>query len=183
MRTPSAHHADVFSHLRAAVGRELDTPEVAALLEDLLGRGWRPEQLRHRVGLLPAQPSSAQDAQVIVELLCRLRDEGPPQVRWDAERATRERHRAFEVRAEAPVATPQETERWIASIRGGLKGLPRAARPEKVRLRPDCAVCAGEAEFFVRRDVHLCTRCVDLLAGMERQRGGSGSSGTGTLGG
>jgi hypothetical protein len=28
-------------------------------------------------------------------------------------------------------------------------------------------LCQGEAEFFVRRDVHLCGSCVDLLAAGE----------------
>ena len=26
------------------------------------------------------------------------------------------------------------------------------------------ALCSAESEFFVRRDVHLCKRCLDLLA-------------------
>ena len=128
MRPPSLHFADVFSHLRVAVAQELDTDEVRALLDDLSNAGWRPWELRHRVGALPAQPSSGQDAEVITDLLRRLRAEPSPQVRFDP------------------------------------SGAQEVVTPAPLRARPDCAVCQGESDFFVRRDVHLCARCVDLLA-------------------
>jgi hypothetical protein len=168
MRTTSPHHADVFSHLRVAVARELATPEVAALLDELLGRGWRPWDLRHRVGSLPAQGGPEQDAAVIVALLERLRDEEPPAVRAAAERAERERERAAH---DAPdVAAPEVREQWIATIRSGLKGARLPRRPPPIRVRPECALCHAESQFFVRRDVHLCARCVDLLAAGEVSR-------------
>lgn len=162
--TPSPHAADVFSHLRVAVARELETPAVVELLDDLVAHGWRPWQLRHRVGTLPVQASSAQDAEVITSLLRRLLDEPSPQARYDDERSHRQSERA-EARRRAPVpAEESERDRWIAVIRSGLKGRPRVVTPAPMRLRPDCAVCQGESDFFVRRDVHLCARCVDLLA-------------------
>lgn len=173
--TSSQHHADVFSQLRSAVIRELDTDEVTALLDDLVAHGWRPWQLRHRVGSLPAQPSSAQDAEVITTLLRRLLSEPSPQARYDEERRTKERRRADAARSAPTPAQPEDRDRWIAVIRQGLKGRPRVVTPAPMRLRPDCALCQGESDFFVRRDVHLCARCVDLLAAgavtAERQTG------------
>jgi hypothetical protein len=160
----STYTAEVFGQLRLAVARELDTDDVSSLLDDLISRGWRPWQLRHRVGTLPTQPTSAQDAEVITALLRQLREEQSPQARYDEERARRERERADAAR-DAPVpAVPDVRDRWIAVIRGGLKGRPRVVTPSPMRVRPDCAVCQGESDFFVRRDVHLCARCVDLLA-------------------
>ena len=50
MRGGAPHHPDVFSHLPALLMRELETPEVAAVLVELVAAGWRPGQLRHRVG-------------------------------------------------------------------------------------------------------------------------------------
>lgn len=164
MSTTSPHAADVFSHLRLAVTRELDTAEVGELLDDLVDRGWRPWQLRHRVGTLPTQPSSAQDAEVIVSLLQRLLEEPSPQVRYDEEKARRQQVRIAAARDAPTPAGDDERDRWIAVIRNGLKGRPRVVTPAPMRVRPDCAVCQGESDFFVRRDVHLCARCVDLLA-------------------
>jgi hypothetical protein len=164
MTPTSPHAAEVFGQLRVAVSRELDTQEVSALLDDLISRGWRPWQLRHRVGSVPTQPSSVQDAEVIAALLHQLLAEPSPQVRYDEERARRERDRADAAR-DAPVpAEPADRDKWIAVIRSGLKGRPRVVTPAPMRVRPDCALCQGESDFFVRRDVHLCARCVDLLA-------------------
>jgi hypothetical protein len=164
MTPTSPHAAEVFGQLRVAVSRELDTEEVSALLDDLISRGWRPWQLRHRVGSVPTQPSSVQDAEVITTLLHQLLAEPSPQVRYDEERARRQRDRADAVR-DAPVpAEPEDRDKWIAVIRSGLKGRPRVVTPAPMRVRPDCALCQGESDFFVRRDVHLCARCVDLLA-------------------
>lgn len=162
--TSSPHHADVFSQLRVAVLRELDTDEVSRLLDDLVTRGWRPWQLRHRVGSLPVQPSSAQDAEVITVLLRQLLTEPSPQARYDEECERRDRERREADRRAPTPAGSEDRERWIAVIRQGLKGKPRVVTPAPMRLRPDCALCQGESDFFVRRDVHLCARCVDLLA-------------------
>jgi hypothetical protein len=163
--TPISPHAgEVFGSLRIAVARELDTPEVRALVDDLVERGWRPWQLRHRVGTLPTQPSSVQDAEVIVALLRRLLEEPSPQERYDVEKARRQQARE-DAECDAPrPAAGEARDRWIAVIRSGLKGRPRVVTPAPLRMRPDCAVCQGESDFFVRRDVHLCARCVDLLA-------------------
>jgi hypothetical protein len=164
MDSTSPHAAEVFGQLRVAVSRELDTAEVAGLLDDLIGRGWRPWQLRHRVGILPTQPSSVQDAEVIVAHLRQLLEEPSPQARYDEEKARRQREQA-RVARDAPVpAEPEDRDRWIAVIRSGLKGRPKVVTPAPMRVRPDCALCQGESDFFVRRDVHLCARCVDLLA-------------------
>lgn len=166
---------EVFNQLRLAVRRELATAEVEALLDELVSCGWRPWQLRHRVGVLPTQPSSVQDAEVIVSLLRQLVDEPSPQRRYDEERAQREQARAAAASEAPQPAGAAERERWIAVIRSGLKGRPRVVTPAPMRVRPDCALCQGESDFFVRRDVHLCARCVDLLAAgavtAERQTG------------
>jgi hypothetical protein len=164
MFSSSPHAAEVFGQLRVAVSRELDNEEVAGLLDELISRGWRPWQLRHRVGTLPTQPSSVQDAEVITAHLRELIDEPSPQARYDEEKARRRQEREAAER-DAPVpAAPAERDRWIAVIRGNIKGRPRVVTPAPLRVRPDCALCQGESDFFVRRDVHLCARCVDLLA-------------------
>jgi hypothetical protein len=160
----STHAPDVFGQLRVAVARELETAEVDGLLDELVTRGWRPWQLRHRIGVLPTQPSSVQDAEVITALLRQLLDEPSPQARYDEERIRRQQERADAQRDAPTPAGPEDRDRWIAVIRSGLKGRPRVVTPAPMRVRPDCAVCQGESDFFVRRDVHLCARCVDLLA-------------------
>jgi hypothetical protein len=168
MVLPSTLATEVFGALRVAVVRELDCPEVRELLDRLVARGWRPRQLRERVGSLPVQPTSAQDAAVIADELRRLLGEESPQEQYDAEVARRARQREDE-QAAAPVpAAPEERSRWISTIRDGLKGgRSRVPFGPPVRLRPDCALCPAEGEFFVRRDVHLCGDCVDLLAAGE----------------
>jgi hypothetical protein len=145
--TPSGSLAElVFGSLRVAVVRELESPEVARLLRELVVRGWRPRQLADRVGAQPVEPTSARDAEV----------------------ARREQDREQASREAPVVAAPEERARWIEAIRSGLKGSrTRAAFGPPVRLRPDCALCSAESQFFVRRDVHLCKRCVDLLAAGE----------------
>lgn len=67
-------------------------------------------------------------------------------------------------RSAAPAA-PEDCARWAASIRAGLRTGPRPRRPAPPpRSRPACSACGGPSAFFVRRDVHLCDRCVDALA-------------------
>ena len=167
MLEPSPLSAEVFGSLRVAVVRELQGEEVAALLDSLVAAGWRPRQLRERVGALPVQPTSAQDAEVVLQALRGLLKEDSPQARHDAELVRRQQERA-DAHRDAPVAAaPDDRARWIATIRSGLKGRARVPFGPPVRLRPDCTLCAGEAEFFVRRDVHLCKGCVDLLAAGE----------------
>jgi hypothetical protein len=155
----------VFGTLRVAVVRELESPEVSSLLRELVVRGWRPRQLADRVGALPVQATSALDAEVVREALRRLLDEESPQARYDAELVRRDQAREQAQREAPVVAAPEDRARWISTIRSGLKSSrTRVAFGPPVRLRPDCALCAAESDFFVRRDVHLCKRCVDLLA-------------------
>ena len=167
MVPPSPLSAEVFGSLRVAVVRELQGEEVTALLDALVAAGWRPRQLRDRVGALPVQPTSAQDAEVVLQALRALLDEESPQARHDAELARRQQEREDAQRGAPVVAAPDDRARWISTIRSGLKGRARVPFGPPVRLRPDCTLCAAEAEFFVRRDVHLCKTCVDLLAAGE----------------
>lgn len=165
MPSQSPHHADVFSHLPSRLMRELDTPVVAALLGRLVAAGWRPGQLRSRVGAEPTQGSVAADAVHLQALLEGLLDEECPDARHARERAEQLAQRERE-RAEAPrPADPEVRDRWISEIRASLKSTPPRRRDQhEVRLRAECALCSDESAFFVRRDVHLCRRCVDLLA-------------------
>jgi hypothetical protein len=161
----------VFGSLRVAVVRELASPEVSRLLHELVARGWRPRQLAERVGALPVQPTSAQDAEVVRATLRDLINETSPQERYDADKVRREQERADALRHAPVPAAPEERARWIDTIRSGLKGQrSRVSFGPPVRLRPDCSLCEGESEFFVRRDVHLCKSCVDLLAAGEIQQ-------------
>lgn len=164
-RAQSPHHADVFSALPSRLMRELDTPVVAALLGRLVATGWRPGQLRSRVGAEPAQASVAADATHLQALLEGLLDEECPDVRHARERAEQLAERERQ-RAEAPrPADPEVRDRWISEIRASLKSTPARRRPDRdLRVRAECALCSDESAFFVRRDVHLCRRCVDLLA-------------------
>jgi hypothetical protein len=52
----------------------------------------------------------------------------------------------------------------LEQIRAGLKGAARRRQEPEPRTRPPCNLCAGEGAYFVTRDVHLCKRCVDVLA-------------------
>jgi hypothetical protein len=91
---------------------ELDTAQVAELLEQLLEAGWQTAQLRHRVG--PALGGEQPTAALLVE---RLR---------------------------------------------ALAG--RSAGDGERRTRPSCTLCAGESAIPVTDDVHLCRRCVAVMA-------------------
>ena len=164
MRTTSPHHTDVFSHLPALLMRALDTAEVSAVLDELVAAGWRPGQLRHRVGAEPAQGSVDKDAAHLLELLRGLRGQTCPDELHARERAEREQRRRWEQEQAPPVASPEVREARLAEIRAGLKGLPRRRPEREPRTRPDCALCPAESAFFVTRDVHLCARCVEVLA-------------------
>jgi ribosomal protein S14 len=164
MRRTSPHHTDVFSHLPALLLRALDTEEVGQVLDELVAAGWRPGQLRHRVGAEPAQGSAERDAAHLLAFLRALRDQPCP----DVLHAREVEQRAAERRqqdAEAPVpASPQVVAEHVAQIRAELKGVPRRREERAPRTRPACSLCAGEGSYFVTRDVHLCRRCVDVLA-------------------
>jgi ribosomal protein S14 len=166
MRARSPHHADVFSQLPSRLIRELDSDDVAAALDALVAAGWRPGQLRSRVGAEPSQGSVERDAAWLRALLVRLRDEQCPDVRYARERAEQGQERARQRELAPRPADPEVRDRWIGEIRAGLKSTPprRRTREPQPRTRPECALCGAESTFFVRRDVHLCRRCVDLLA-------------------
>ena len=157
----------VFPDLRPAVAAALDTPEVVALLDAMIVRGWRPRQLRDRVGSLPVQSAPTEDARVIVDALRALLEQQSPQESYDEELRRRVRSEQDARDAAQQPAAPEERARWVSMIRSGLKGRSQVPFGPPVRLRPDCSLCTGEAEFFVRRDVHLCGSCVDLLAAGE----------------
>lgn len=164
---PSSVPDLVFADLRPPVASSLDTPEVGALLQAMVVRGWRPRQLRDRVGALPVQSAPAEDARVIVETLRGLLEQQSPQESYDEELRRRAQAEQDALETAHQPAAPEERARWVSVIRSGLKGRSQVPFGPPVRLRPDCSLCTGEAEFFVRRDVHLCGSCVDLLAAGE----------------
>ncbi len=148
--------------------RELDTADVAAVLDDVLAAGWRPGQLRSRIGGEPSQGSMERDAAAVRLLLERLRTEECPDVRHARERAEQEQEHAWQRELAPRPADPAVRDRWLGEIRAGLKSTPaRRVRTPEPRTRPSCALCDGESSFFVRRDVHLCRPCADLLSAGE----------------
>ncbi len=147
--------------------RELDTPEVAAVLDELVVAGWRPGQLRHRVGAAPSQGSVERDAVHLLELLRGLRDQPCPDALHAREVAERESRRRWEAESAPPPASPEVRDARMAEIRLSLKGSPRRRAEPEPRTRPACSLCAGEGAYFVTRDVHLCARCVEVLASGE----------------
>lgn len=170
----SPHHSDVFSHLPVLLMRELDVPEVAELLAVLVASGWRPAQLRHRMGAAVAQGSVERDAQHLRSLLTSLATRPSPDAQHALVLRQREQDRC-RVQAEAPVpAAPEVAERHLAGMRAEL-GVPphRRARPEP-RTRPDCSLCSAESAYFVTHEVHLCGRCVAALATGEARLSGTG---------
>ncbi|MCW2614133.1 MAG: hypothetical protein JWN08_1127 [Frankiales bacterium] len=164
MRASSPHHSDVFSHLPVSLMRELETDQVVALVDRLVADGWRPGQLRHRVGAAASQGSVERDAVHLVELLTCLMQGPCPDARHAEERRAREQQREHEA-ADAPEPASSEVrERHLARMRAELGILP-SRRPEpQSHTRPACSLCDGEGTWFVTRDVHLCDRCVAVLA-------------------
>ena len=174
MRRTSPHHTDVFSHLPALLMRELDSEPVAEVLDELVERGWRPGPLRHRVGAEPAQGSVEKDAAHLLELLRALRGQECPDVAHAEEVAARERQREWERQNAPKPASPEVRQARIEQIRAGLKGVPRRRAEPEPRTRPSCSLCEGEGAYFVTRDVHLCKRCVDVLATGQARLSGTG---------
>lgn len=164
MRGRAPHHPDVFSHLPALLMRELDKPAVAAVLDELVAAGWRPGQLRHRVGAAPAQGSVERDAAHLLELLQGLRGSPCPDALHARELEARSARDRWEAESAIPVASPEVRAARLAEICSALKGAPRRRAAPEPRTRPACSLCAGEGAYFVTRDVHLCKRCVDVLA-------------------
>ena len=168
MGASSPHHTDVFSQLPSRLMRELDTADVAAALDGLVASGWRPGQLRSRVGAEPSQGSVERDAAAVRLLLERLRSEECPDARHARERAEQEHERARQRELAPRPADAAVRDRWLGEIRASLRSTPaRRSRTPEPRTRPSCALCDGESSYFVRRDVHLCRRCVDLLSAGE----------------
>ena len=164
MRRTSPHHSDVFSHLPALLMRELDTEAVAEVLDELVAAGWRPGQLRHRVGAEPAQGSVEKDAAHLLVLLDGLRAQTCPDAAHAQQQQERERQRRWERESAPEPASPEAREAHLARIRSGLKGAPRRRPAPEPRTRPTCSLCDGEGAYFVTREVHLCARCVEVLA-------------------
>lgn len=169
VRSPSVSH--VLEQLPARLARALDTADVAELVDGLVAAGWRPGQVAHRVGGEPAQGSLERDAVHVVEVLRALAAQIPPDVAHA--RGRQERERASR-RAEPGPASPAVREAALASIRSGLKGLPSSRPVPPQRSRPACNLCGGEGSYFVTRQVHLCPRCVALLAAGEARLSAAG---------
>ena len=174
MRRTSPHHSDVFSHLPALLMRAMDTPAVAEVLDELVAAGWRPGQLRHRVGAEPAQGSVDKDAEHLLQVLLALRAQTCPDVLHARELEARELTRQWELESAPPPASPEVREARLAEIRAGLKGAPRRRPEPEPRTRPSCSLCPGEGVYFVTRDVHLCKRCVDVMAAGAARLSGTG---------
>ena len=164
MRPTSPHHADVFSHLPALLMRELDDDAIAQVVDELVAAGWRPGQLRHRVGAEPAQGSVEKDAAHLLEVLRALRDVPCPDAVHERELEQREQQRQWELENAPRPASAEMRAAHLARIRAGLKGVPKRRREPEPRTRPACSLCPGEGAYFVTREVHLCGRCVDVLA-------------------
>ena len=155
-RLPRETHAAVFGALPCRLAHELDEPSVAALVADLLGRGWRSGQLAARVGGCPA---AADPAHGVRALLQALQDEPTPEQRSAAERG----RRAAAVPDRPVPASAQVKARYLTQIRRELGLAPAPARTPTARLRPPCSLCGAESGFFVTRRVRLCTSCVRAL--------------------
>ena len=167
MHRSSPVHPDVFSHLPALLMREMDAPDVAELLDRLLAAGWRAGQLRHRVGAAPAQGSVAADAVHLRGLLEQLLAAPCPDVVRAQELAAAEQSRRWREQTAPRPASAEVQQAHLSAIRAGLKGAP-APRPAPMpRLRPACSLCAAEGAYFVTREVHLCRRCVAVMASGE----------------
>lgn len=151
-------HRAVFGELPSSLAATLHTAEIGAVVRQLLGRGWRTGQLAARIGAMPAAPDPATD---VLGLLRGFLEQLPPDARWREVKAQRDAA-SSQSDAEAP-ASDESRRRWITQIRTEL-GSPRASRPlPLLRVRPACALCGAESEFFVTHAVRLCAACVELL--------------------
>jgi hypothetical protein len=164
MRTASPSLADVVDRFPGLLVRALDAEQAGREVDALVAAGWRPGQLGARIGATPSLGSPDRDADQVLGLLRSLRDEVPPDVAHAREREQRRRDRADE-RARAPQpASPEVRRRSVERIRRELGLTPSRRTPAEPRTRPACSLCDGEGSFFVSREVHLCTRCVAVLA-------------------
>jgi hypothetical protein len=174
MRTASPHLADVVASLPALLVRGLDAEQAARDVEALVAAGWRTGQLRSRIGAEPSQGSPDRDADHVLAVLRALRDETPPDVAHARELARRRREQEDE-RARAPQpASPEVRRRSVERIRTELGLVTSGRAAPEPRTRPRCSLCDGEGSFFVSREVHLCARCVAVLATGEARLAAAG---------
>jgi hypothetical protein len=151
-------HDAVFGGLPASLASDLHTPEVGDLVLQLLDRGWRAGQVASRVAAMPAGRDPVVDVQ---SLLRGFLEQVPPDVRWREEKAQRD-HARSQATLEEP-ATDESRQRWIQQIRVQLGGPRLPPRPPTARVRPVCALCGSDSDYFVTREVRLCDACVSLL--------------------
>ena len=164
MRTASPSLADVVGSLPALLVRALDLEQAGREVDALVTAGWRTGQLQARIGAAPSLGSPDRDADQVLALLRALRDEVPPDVAHARELEQRRRDREDELARAPQPASPEVRRRSVERIRSEL-GLAPSRRPStEPRTRPACCLCDGEGSFFVSRDVHLCPRCVAVLA-------------------
>jgi hypothetical protein len=164
MRSGSPVLADVVRHLPALLVRALDAERAACDVDVLVAAGWRTGQLRSRIGAEPSQGTPGRDAEHVLAVLRALRDETPPDVVHAREVERRRRERA-EQRAQQPrPASPEVRRRSVERIRTELGLVPGRRTAREPRTRPPCSLCDGEGSFFVSHEVHLCSRCVAVLA-------------------
>ena len=174
MRTTSPSLPDVLRSLPALLVRAVDLGPVGREVDALVADGWRPGQLRARIGAAPSLGSPDRDADQVLAVLRALREETPPDVAHARELEQRRRDREQE-RAHAPrPASPEVRRRSVEQIRGELGLVPSRRPAVEPRTRPACSLCDGEGSFFVSREVHLCARCVAVLATGEARLAGTG---------
>lgn len=152
-------HDAVFGELPVLLAADLHTPEIGDLVLQLLDKGWRKGQLAARVGALPAGRDPVADVQA---LLTGFLDQMPPDARWREEKAQRDLARSQAVFEEP--ASEESRQRWIQQIRAELGGPRASTRKPLTRVRPACALCGEESDYFVTREVRLCDVCVGLLS-------------------
>jgi hypothetical protein len=151
-------HDAVFGELPATLAAELHTPEVGDLVLQLLDRGWRAGQVGSRVAAMPAGRDPVADVEA---LLRGFLEQVPPDARWREEKAQRD-HARSQATLEEP-ATDESRQRWIQQIRTELGAPQRKPRVPTKRVRPACALCGSDSDYFVTREVRLCDACVSLL--------------------
>ena len=164
MRTGSPHLVDVVSSLPVLLVRALDADRAGREVDALVAAGWRPGQLRARIGAEPSQGSPERDADHVLELLRALAGEVPPDVAHARELERRRRDRDDQQALAPQPASPEVRRRSVERIRSELGLVPSRRAPAEPRTRPACSLCDGEGAYFVTREVHLCARCVEVLA-------------------
>ena len=151
-------HDAVFGDLPFTLSLDLHTPEIGDLVLQLLDKGWRKGQLAARVGAMPAGCDPVADVEALLRGFMELL---PPDARWREQKAQRDLEQS-RASFEQP-ASDESRQKWIQQIRAEI-GIPRTTRrAPAVRVRPACALCGSDGEYFVTREVRLCQACVALL--------------------